>query len=74
MTEVTSVRVRMKHIRAERLCAGGAREWWRRHKLDWSDFLANGIEASVLEATGDAYALRVVERARAEAEEDGRRG
>lgn len=70
MTEVTSeLRVYMRHLRAEKLCSGGAREWWKRHDLNWSHFLANGIEASVLEATGDAFALRVVERARTE---DGR--
>ncbi len=71
-TKVT--RVWPKDIRAARLCFGGARPWFRRHGLDWQDFLANGITAERLEATGDALALRVIAiaRARAEQESDGR--
>jgi hypothetical protein len=42
----------------------GARGWWPRHGFVWADFVANGIEAEKLEATGDALALRVVEVAR----------
>ena len=52
-------RVYVHDIRAAKLCFGGARPWFRRHGLDWQDFLANGIEAERLEATGDALAFRV---------------
>lgn len=53
-------RVYAKDIRAARLCFGGARPWFRRHGLDWQDFLANGIAAERLAATGDALAFRVI--------------
>lgn len=45
-------------------CGRGTRVWFRRHGLDWGAFVRNGIPASVLLATGDALALRVVEHAR----------
>ena len=47
-------------------CAQGGRAWFARHGLDWSAFVREGIEAEVLEATGDALALHVVAFARAE--------
>ena len=59
----------MRHIRAERLCSGGTREWFKRQGFNWPDFLANGIPAKLLSDTGDAFALRVVRRA--ELERDG---
>ncbi len=60
MAEVTSITVRMKHIRSARLCAKGTRDWWAAHGFSWSDFLANGIPAEKLASTGDPYALHVV--------------
>lgn len=67
MTEVTSEPIaRMTHIRQERICAGGARQWFKRHGFNWSHFLSNGIPAAHLAATGDDYALRVAARARDE--------
>lgn len=56
--------VRMEHIRKADLCSEGARRFWKKHNLDWSDFLANGIDAEILLATGDAQAALVVEVAR----------
>lgn len=47
-------------------CARGAREWARRHGVDWASFVRDGVEADVLLATGDAMALRLVQHARAE--------
>jgi len=58
----------MRHIRACRICAGGAREWWKRHGLDWNDFLVHGIPVELLEATGDPFALKVVNKVREEAD------
>lgn len=67
MTEVTSEpKVYMRHIRAANICASGARGFWKHHGLDWSDFLANGIAADTLAATGEPAALRVIEIMRAE--------
>jgi hypothetical protein len=55
--------VTMRDIRACRMCARGAREFFISHGLDWSDFLRNGISSEILEGTGDAMAMRVVEAA-----------
>lgn len=56
-----------RHIAALRYCNRGARAFFARHGLDWAAFLASGIPAHELEATGDAMALKVVDRAREEA-------
>ncbi|RPU00727.1 hypothetical protein [Pseudomonas aeruginosa] len=48
-------------------CVSGARAWFNAHGLDWHRFIAEGVPASVLEATGDELALRLVSHARAEA-------
>lgn len=56
--------VTMRDVREVKLCAGGARAFAKRHELDWSKFLAEGIPAEVLEQTGDAFALAAVENAR----------
>lgn len=67
MPEVTSEpRVFMRHIRRAKLCAGGTRTWWKDNGLDWNDFLKNGIPGEKLLETGDPFAQRVVEIARAE--------
>lgn len=50
-------------------CAAGARRWWMARGLSWADFVAHGIPASVLLATGDPMALAVVAHAQAQAEE-----
>ena len=55
--------VRAEDIRTARLCFQGARSWFRRHGLDWQAFLAEGLPAEVLAATGDALALRVIAEA-----------
>lgn len=44
-------------------CHGQAREFFKRHNLDWWDFLNNGIEADLLLATGDALAAVLVQYA-----------
>jgi hypothetical protein len=45
-------------------CRGKSRLFFQRHGLDWRDFVANGIPAEQLLATGDALALALVEHAR----------
>lgn len=59
--EVTSVIVRMRHIRAAKFCSPGARDWWASKGWDWSHFLDHGIPAETLLETNDPLALRVVE-------------
>lgn len=63
MTPATTI-VTTQDLRAAKICFGGARPWFRRHGLDWSDFVANGVPAATLEATGDALAFRVTAEAR----------
>ena len=55
--------VTVQDLRASRLCFQGARPWFRRHGFDWQAFLAEGLPAEVLAATGDALALRVIAEA-----------
>ena len=42
-------------------CRGRSRAWFRRHDLDWRDFVRNGIDAEILTATGDGLAIALVE-------------
>ena len=44
-------------------CAAGCREWFSAHGLNWADFVANGIDAAELAATGDELAHRVIAHA-----------
>ncbi len=43
-------------------CASGLRRWFERNGLDFKDFLANGVSADALRATGDPSALFIIER------------
>ncbi|EMN5285232.1 TPA: hypothetical protein QCL41_001935 [Pseudomonas aeruginosa] len=58
------VTVTIDDVRAAGLCVNGTRVWFARHDLDFRTFLREGCSAETLLATGDAMALRVVERAR----------
>lgn len=67
MSEVTSdVVVCMRHVRAARLCARGARDWFAHHGLPYNTFLTVGLPVEVIEATGDQMALDVARIARDE--------
>ena len=66
---MTTPTVTMRHIRAQRLCSRGARAFFLRHGLDWSEFLRNGIAADKMEATGDAMAVGLARKAREEQQE-----
>lgn len=61
----TDVLVTIAHVRAANLCVHGTRTWFARQGLDFRAFLARGLPASILLATGDAMAARVVEVAQA---------
>lgn len=52
--------IRMTHIREARLCASGARTFFKSHGLDWTKFLASGITAGELRATGSDLCERVI--------------
>jgi hypothetical protein len=51
-------------LKALRYCNKGTRDFFKRHNLDWSDFVKNGISEEQLINTGDARALQTVEFAR----------
>lgn len=51
-------------LRALRYCNNGTREFFRRHNLDWSEFIKNGLPESEFLNTGDAMAVRLVDFAR----------
>jgi hypothetical protein len=61
--------VTIDHVRAAGLCVHGTRTWFARQGLDFRAFLAQGLPAARLLATGDAMARRVVEVAQARHEE-----
>lgn len=56
--------IRMRDIRAAKMCGTGTRKWFLKQGFDWSDFLVNGIDAQKFIDTGDGMALKVVELAR----------
>lgn len=67
------MRVTLAHVRSvpgfgprPGFCSRGTRAWFARHGLSWSAFVREGVDAAVLEATGDAFALAVVAHARAQ--------
>lgn len=66
------LRVTIQDLRAARYCLAGVRPWFRRHGLDWQDFLDRGIEAECLRATGDALVEPVITQAAARESRDGR--
>lgn len=60
---MSTVIVRMEHLRELRYCARGVRAFFQRYELDYSKFLSDGIDsASLLTATNnDAMAVAAVE-------------
>lgn len=45
-------------------CYKGCRRFLKRHGWSWRSFLDNGISSKLLEGTGDAMAIKLVESAR----------
>jgi hypothetical protein len=58
------MKVTMRDVRACKMCAKGARAFFKKHNLDWHDFLRNGIDCDVLEGLNDAMASKVVAHVR----------
>ena len=54
----------MRDIRAAKMCSRGARQFFDRHGLDWSDFVRNGVLIEIIEKIDDAMAQQVVGVAR----------
>lgn len=59
-------------IRSYGHCVSGQRQWCNGQGLDFRDILKNGVSARTLVETGEAFAIRVVEKA-IEARVNGRR-
>lgn len=59
------MKVTHAHFRALNYCNRGARKWLIARGVDWADFLANGVDADWMRATGDAMALKAAELAEA---------
>ncbi len=59
--------VTLQDLRATRYCLAGARLFCRQHGLDWAGFLAHGVSAQALRATGDAQVEAVIATAMARA-------
>ncbi len=53
--------IRMKHLRAAGYCNREPRIFFQRQGWSWQEFLDHGIDSELVEATGDALALKVVE-------------
>ena len=66
-----TVIVRLRHVRALKLCSSGMRAWFKKYDLDYNHFLDHGYPAETIEAVGDAIGLRVVAVAREEARRNG---
>ena len=60
------MRVYMRHLRALKYCSAGVRYFCKKHGIDYSDFLHNGIEAETLLAYDDAMAAEAVREAERE--------
>ena len=61
------LRIYIRHLRAAKLCMGGARQWFAGHGLSWDSFVSNGIEASTIRALTDGFGNRVLALAEEEA-------
>ena len=53
-----------RDLQAMRYCNKGAREFFRRHGLDWTRFIAEGLPAEDFVKTGDHMAIQLVEFAK----------
>ncbi len=47
-----------------KFCNRGARQFFARHGLDWSDFIKNGIDFAVLETIDDEMARQAIGQAK----------
>lgn len=58
---MTELIITARDVKAASMCiTPGAKMFFKRHDLDFRDFIKNGISAEKLIATGDALALEVV--------------
>lgn len=65
---MSEVIIKMVDVRSALNCSRGARAFFIRHNLDWSDFLKNGIPESKLSHIDDIMCKEVIENAKKRAE------
>jgi hypothetical protein len=53
--------ITVSDVRASFMCTKGARAFFRRHNLDWSRFIREGLPEEEIARTNDAMALKVIE-------------
>lgn len=58
--------LRIHHIHQGGYCSRGAREWAKRHNINYTQFVLNGIDVNIIEKVGDAFAIHVCQIARDE--------
>lgn len=64
LVNMTHARAFGREQRSQGWCTAGIRAFARRYNLDFDAFCREGIPAEQLEATGDHFALKLVEYAR----------
>ena len=52
--------ITIKDVRKMGYCPRAVKQWIIKHGFSWQDFLKNGIEADLVESTGDAMAKSIV--------------
>lgn len=50
----------VRHIRAAKICLGGAREWFAMRGWSYAEFLEQGRPSGDFLATGDPFAMRML--------------
>lgn len=60
MTDLSSVIVTISDVRAAGFCVRGARRWFERHDMSFTEFLSNGCPADKFIEKGDDLAQQVV--------------
>lgn len=61
---IEEIMVTVADVRSIQFCARGARMWFTRHGLDYTEFVTRGLPVSVIEGTGDALGKKVAKQAR----------
>lgn len=59
-----NIKIKMRDVRAAKMCSRGARDFFKRNNLDWKEFLNNGVDSNDLILTKDSMAIHVIEVAK----------
>lgn len=53
--------IQVGDLRYAKMCLSGSRVFFKKHGLDWSEFLKTGLPEKVFIETGDSMAIKMVE-------------